>query len=204
MRKRSSLVLLLLGFPLLSGCGSEVRASSETESRPSVTSTAMPGASSEPRRELSTRNKLQLKVEDTAILRSKSGDEVLRFQIHSMREIPVSECPNPLANPPENGHFVALEISFEASPRYDSLQNDLQPDNPGRWRMIDSDGLTVPKELLSAPALFCFNGDGELPSVAPGEQGRGLVMLDLPSTSGVLIHEDQYTGTGWEWSIDTK
>lgn len=156
----------------------------------------------DPERTLSERQKWQMEPGDTGILRSDSGEELLRFSIEDMQVLDVADCPNPDANPPENGYFVALKANVEASSAYSSVENDLQIDNPLRWRMIDSGGETVALDLGTAPALFCLDGTGGLAKAAPGEHSSGLVVLDLPELNGTLIHEEHYSDTGWEWQLE--
>ena len=160
------------------------------------------GAYVDPERVLSERQKWQMELGDTGILRSHSGEELLRFSIEDMQVLDVADCPNSDANPPENGYFVALEAKVEASSSYSSVENDLQIDNPLRWRMIDSGGETVALDLGTASALFCLDGKGWLANAAPGERSSGLVVLDLPELNGTLVHEEHYSGTGWEWQLE--
>lgn len=66
--------------------------------------------------------------------------------------------------------------------------------------MITLDGNTSNAALDSFGAFTCLPSSQMLPSfVGPGQSARGIIVLDTPTPSGVLVFKDILEPTGWEW-----
>lgn len=74
------------------------------------------------------------------------------------------------------------------------------------WRFIGPDG-TRANSIATPPTNSCIPEVDKLPnSIGVGESASGLVILDLPLTTGTLILTPAYDGllddtSGWEWSF---
>lgn len=106
------------------------------------------------------------------------------------------------ATRPENGHFLRLQVEVHTGPDYSHAIN---PFVFPQW--VDDQGITHAQAQSSA-VMMCAGGTDMLPSnMGPGQNYRGAVLLDVPTTSGIaLIQTMGYQmgtgeGGGWEFPI---
>jgi hypothetical protein len=126
---------------------------------------------------------------------------VLSFTIDDIRVD--APCPSEYAQPPQNGHFVALDIRASTTETYPADQLVFAM-NPADFSLVGPDGVTI-SNIATAPTYSCISYDD--PSVFPSDmfvpasQYRGTVILDIPSTTGTLIYTPMGKPNGWEWSF---
>ncbi len=103
---------------------------------------------------------------------------------------------------PENGHFVRLDVRATTAPVDVPGQTREIAFGENTLRFIGPDGVTFNGALATYAAFTCLADAEQLPDyLGPGQQFSGAVMVDVPATSGTLIHTDPATGLGWEWSF---
>ncbi len=148
----------------------------------------------------SPRGNLVKQVGELAGIRDASGEYLAAFTVNDIIvDIP---CTGELADPPENGHFVALDVSVETSPNM--LNSDLIQQfsmSSLTFQAIGPDGVTSNAGTDSVATLFCLDDSVQLPgNIGPGEKARGLVLLDVENPTGTLIYEDFWTDSAWEYA----
>ncbi|TDK25598.1 hypothetical protein E2F48_10145 [Arthrobacter crusticola] len=139
-------------------------------------------------------------IGENAGIKDANGELLVSFVVN---RIAVDiQCTDELASPPENGHFVALVVSVQTSPNM--LNSDLINEfnfSASNFTAIAPDGTTSNASPDTAAIIFCLDDSVLLPySIGPGENVNGLVLLDLANPSGILVAEDFWTESAWEWA----
>jgi hypothetical protein len=97
-------------------------------------------------------------------------------------------CTSETADPPENGHFLGLQIRVSTAPDL----RDVIPVftvSPSEFTVIGADGITV-AGLDTFAALSCVDEPGfPATGLGAGQQYVGTVVLDSPVTSGTLLFQ---------------
>jgi hypothetical protein len=128
---------------------------------------------------------------------------VATFVINSIQVDPA--CTNKYAQPSENGHFVALDVSMETMPE---LANSVNPQfglAGYAWKAIAENGTTFNGDVQTASAYMCLNDTEKFPSaLGPAEKATGKIILDVPTATGVLVHKQGFMAAGWEWVYPAK
>ncbi len=150
--------------------------------------------------ETSLRGNLVKQVGERAGIRDATGEYLVSFTVNTISvDIP---CTEDWADPPQNGHFVALDVSVETSPNM--LGSDLIQQfsmSSYAFDAIKADGFTSNAGADSTATLFCLADSVLLPGdIGPGQKANGIVLLDVEDPSGVLIYEDYGTDSRWEYS----
>lgn len=123
-------------------------------------------------------------------------DLVLTFTVDSVTVDP--ECTSGFANPPDNGHFIGINLRVATSAEY-------PPDyyatfTAADFSVIGPDGLTV--DDVQGQAYLCLGPAGFTQDlIGPGQQYAGTVVIDSPATSGTLVYKAAGEATGWEWQF---
>lgn len=148
----------------------------------------------------SVRGNLIKQVGELAGIRDANGEYLVSFVVNDIVvDIP---CTDEFSEPSENGHFVALDVSVETSPNM--LDSDLIQQfsmSSYTFQAIGPDGVTSNAGTDSVATLFCLEDSLLLPTdIGPGEKANGLVLLDVASPSGILIYEDFWTDSAWEYA----
>jgi len=148
----------------------------------------------------SPRGNLIKQVGELAGIKDASGEYLVAFTVDNIIvDVP---CTGTLAEAPENGHFVAVEVSVETSPNM--LNSDLIQQfsmSSDTFQAIGPDGVTSNAGTDSFATLFCLDDAVLLPSdIGPGEKAQGMVLLDVEHPSGTLIYEDYWTDSAWEYT----
>lgn len=111
-------------------------------------------------------------------------------------------CTGSSPEPSENGVFAVIDVSVQTSPNM--LESELIEYfnmDADAFTAIGPDGVTSNASPFSAATFFCLDDSELLPSsIGPGENARGKVLLDLEDPSGILIYEDFWTDSAWEWT----
>ncbi|TYD00089.1 hypothetical protein FQ377_01060 [Arthrobacter echini] len=133
-------------------------------------------------------------------IKGADGEYLVSFTVN---DIAVDvQCTESFADAPENGHFVALDVSVETSPNM--LNSDLIQQfsmSSYTFQAIGPDGVTSNAGADSVATLFCLDDSVLLPTdIGPGEKAQGIVLLDVENPSGTLVYEDYWTDSAWEYS----
>lgn len=164
------------------------------------TQAAPPPAAAPANPQTSPRGNLVKQVGELAGIKDATGEYLAAFTVNDIIvDIP---CTDELASAPENGHFVALDVSVETSPNM--LNSDLIQQfsmSSSTFQAIGPDGTTSNAGTDSAATIFCLDNSVLLPStIGPGEKANGLVLLDVQQPSGTLIYQDYWTDSAWEYT----
>lgn len=172
---------------------------SAAESEPSATATE----SAAPAAERSKRGNL---VKDVGVVAgtfdAETKEQLASFVVNAIEVDPVCTAPRAAENPPENGHFIALDVSIET---FEALgKNDYPPFslNPASMKVIAPNGTTSNASLNTSAAWSCFDDAQIIPAsgLGPAEKVTGKLVLDSEVASGVLVITDGGPN-GWEYTF---
>lgn len=149
----------------------------------------------------SARGNLVKSVGGTEVITGDNGDPVVSFSINSIAvDVP---CTNEYAAPPQNGHFLTLEMTVETSAKLAEELNPFFLLGDKAWKAIGPDGNVSNAEPATGAALSCFAEAEVLPSIIePGEKATGKVVLDVEDSQGILVldYTPSGAGEGREWT----
>jgi hypothetical protein len=138
-------------------------------------------------------------IGETAGIKDANGQFLVSFVVN--RIIVDIPCTDEFAEPPENGHFVAVDVSVQTSSSM--LNSDLINEfnmSASNFTAIAPDGTTSNASPDSAATIFCLDDSVLLPyAIGPGENVNGMILLDLANPSGILVAEEYWTESAWEW-----
>lgn len=107
-----------------------------------------------------------------------------KFTVTEIKDV---VCDQPYASPPTNGKIIGLTVDVET---YPSLAENPFPSvslNPYSFKYIAPNGTTFNSDLASAATYSCIDNSLSLAtSFGPAEKAHGMVLLDVPSSGGVL------------------
>lgn len=117
------------------------------------------------------------------------------------RSFLASERTSEFARPPQNGHYLALDISAQTFPPLKDLFGSGQfYFSAHNWKLIVANGTTYNGSLSSGPALGCLADSEKLPDrVGTREKVTGTLILDVPATEGTLVFAPTFADASWEW-----
>lgn len=73
------------------------------------------------------------------------------------------------------------------------------------WKAIAENGTTFNGNVFTGAAYVCLDDAERFPSaLGPGEKATGKIILDVPTPKGVLVHQQGFMPTGWEWAYPAK
>lgn len=151
--------------------------------------------------DLSPRGNLVKRVGEPAGIIDGNGERLVNFVINSIS--PDVVCTEELAEPAENGLFVAVNVSVQTSPAMatpDAFITSFEM-SPSMFSAISPEGLSSNADPGTFSSYFCLDDSVLLPSsIGPGENAEGIVLLDLQHPSGILVFEDFQTSSAWEWN----
>ncbi|MBD1543911.1 DUF4352 domain-containing protein [Arthrobacter sp. IA7] len=188
---------------LLSGCAGAPQSSPTAPSVEPATATATPTATPSPTDAKSPRGNL-IKVPGQAASVTDNGETVASFVVKSIKLDP--KCTSSSAMKPKNGHFLVLDVAMETTP---ALAKSVNPEfgisSSYAWKAIAANGTTFNGDLGTFEAVMCMNDAERFPStLGPAEKATGKIVLDVPTTTGVVVHKQGFMSAGWEWSYPAK
>lgn len=185
---------------LLAGCGGTPAASPSAPSvEPATQAPAKTDAAAGPK---SSRGNLIKKVGEGASVTDKEKT-VASFVVNSIQVDPT--CTNTMTMPSEHGHFVALNVSMETDPALAESVNPQFGLAGYGWKAIADNGTTFNGNITTFAATMCLNDTERFPSaLGPGEKATGTIVVDVPTPTGVLIHQQGFMPLGWEWEYPGK
>ncbi|WP_424347627.1 DUF4352 domain-containing protein [Kocuria sp. CH-021] len=199
--KRNVFALLVLPALMLVGC-SNVEADPEPTAPNVEPATAESTPSST--QETSPRGNLMKEIGEPAGIHSLDdpSKNVVTYVVKGIEVDPV--CTSPYSMAPENGRFIAIDMEVETAGEPEFTEVMYGPINvsPHSFKMIDANGTTV-NSVSSGPSYGCMEeSETLLSSIGPGERVTGKVVLDVPSTEGILVYNESIDPSlGWEWKI---
>lgn len=150
---------------------------------------------------LSPRGNLVKQIGEPAGIIDGNGVRLVNFVVNSIT--PDMQCTEEFAEPAQNGVFVAVDVSVQTSPAManpDAFISSFEM-SPWMFSAISPDGVSSNASPDTFASFVCLDDSVLLPtSIGPGENAEGIVLLDLQYPSGILIFEDFYTDSSWEWS----
>lgn len=164
-----------------------------------------PSASSTENR--SKRGNLVKEVGEPALIvfPGQESEPIVNFVVKDIMVDPA--CPRDIAQPPEIGHFVVLEIEAEtgAQPIFEeAFGGQKYQFNPNWWKFVDAKGTTA-NSTTSQATYACLEEAEYLPmEIGSMERVTGKLVLDIPTTEGTLIFDDPLSGATWEWEVPAK
>ena len=183
----------------LTGCSTD----SELAKAPSVepAATASPSSSPEPEGKSERGNQIKT-VGEGAGVTNMDDESIADFTINSIAVDP--GCTSEYAGPPENGHFLVLDISMETYAALGELSEISQTYmlNPYDMKIIAPNGTTSNANLSTSAAFMCLNSAEQFPSggLGPAEKATGKMVLDVEVPSGTLVISN-YGSPGWEYTF---
>ncbi|MDK1360295.1 hypothetical protein QNO00_08455 [Arthrobacter sp. zg-Y1219] len=131
---------------------------------------------------------------------SIDGTQIVDFVVTSIVVDPV--CTGETAVPPENGHFVVVNMEVSTAPELADDKNPyFMPDN---FDVIAANGTNMNGIPYTTAAGSCLPSNEMITmTMGPGEKAAGSVVLDVPTPSGTLILDDFADNENWEFEYPT-
>lgn len=191
---------------LLAGCGAAASSSPTAPTVAPATSTqaesASPSATASPASAKSSRGNIVKTPGEGASVTDKDKT-VASFVVNSITVD--AACTSKYASAAENGHFVVLEVSMETMPELAQSVNPQFGLAGYAWKAIAANGTTFNGDVFTAAAYMCLDDAERFPSaLGPAEKATGKIVLDVPTPTGVLVHQQGFMPTGWEWAYPAK
>lgn len=201
--------ILTAAAVMLTACSApeqaDTQADRSTNSLPPTTSEAAPSTTAEPTPTGPQRNErgnLVKKLGESAGYLDENGNEVITFSVDAVRPI---NCTEEFAEPPENGHFIAVDMRIATSPEMANVDYlSYFSISPVEFQYIPPGGGPVVSEISTMATYGCLPYGELLTSdqMMPGSQYAGTIVLDVPKPHGTLIYRPSMgDGTGWEWGF---
>lgn len=189
--------------PVTEAGASVPQSPSETQSETAASESELSAAPSSPAGpKYSERDNLIKVAGQEAGIMSEDGSELVLFTVHSI--VSDFKCTEQFKQKPENGTFIALDVSVETKKGIkDAYSGDWRM-NPNDFKTIAPNGTTSNANLSTGPAYTCVKSSKMLPEMGNNEKARGLVILDAENAKGTLVFEDPNTPGGWEWEYPAK
>lgn len=180
----------------LSGCSTDEGAKAPDVDAAGGSESAAPTADSG----RSERGNLIKSIGEGAGATNMAGDQVADFVVNSITVDPV--CTGEYPTPPENGHFIALDISIETHPELADEGYPVFMLNPYDMKVVAPNGTTSNASLATVATYGCLPEGELLPSqgLGPAEKATGKLLLDSEVPSGTLVITNGIGG-GWEYAF---
>ena len=187
--------------PVVSSSTAAASASASEATTSTATSSAAP-TSSAVAPEFSDRGNLIKTPGQISGVFNESGIEIVTFTVHSVKS--GFKCTDQFKQKPENGHFIALDVSAQTKKGVrDAYSGDWMM-NLNDFKTIAPNGTTSNANLSTGPAYTCVSSSKMLPEMGDNEKARGLVILDAETAEGTLVYQDHNALAGWEWEYSAK
>jgi hypothetical protein len=102
---------------------------------------------------------------------------------------------------PENGRFLAVDMTIENGPNYDTAQPGYYAGTAQTYDFVGVDGAALDK-VDTTVAFYCTAKEAPFSDLKPGRTYKGTVNIDVPDGQGWLIFgQTSNAGTGYEYQI---
>lgn len=132
---------------------------------------------------------------------ANNGDALVEFSVNAIEIDP--GCTSEYATPPENGHFIVLDVAMQTFPELADATEIASSYSlsPHDMKVVAPNGTTSNASLATGSAYMCLaNGEQFPSSLGPAEKAQGKIVLDSEVPSGVLVIGN-YGAGGWEYSF---
>lgn len=190
MKRPAAILTASLALSLtLAGCGSP-GAGTAGQQHKGTTKTAKST-------ELNERGNIVRRAGDTAQALDSKGKVRAEWTVTKIVTEPT--CTGADSEPPENGHFVELDMQASVP---NGSESDLNIGSVPIWRFIHKDGTLWNGMMLTSAMAMCVPAEERLPnSLIRGTKAQGKVIFDVPSLEGSLYYAYNGETPGWEYPI---
>jgi len=102
---------------------------------------------------------------------------------------------------PENGRFLAVDMTIENTPAYDTAQSGYYAGTAQQYDFVAADG-TAFDDVNTLVAFYCTGEEAPFGDLKPGRNYEGTVYIDVPDSAGWLIFgQSNNAGPGYEFEI---
>lgn len=196
---KKSVLLAVASLALLTGCGGVDQPAASDPNVPSAAEGSGSDSSKSSGPERSDRGNIIAEV-GKATGYGVDGKQIVDFVVTSIVVDPV--CTGETATPPENGHFVVVNMEVSTAPE---LANDKNPIfMTDSFDVIAANGTNMNGFPRTTASFNCLPmGEVITSNMGPGEKAIGSVVLDVPTPSGTLILDDFADNENWEFEYPT-
>lgn len=107
----------------------------------------------------------------------------------------------PIPAVPENGRFLAVDMTIENTPAYDTTQPGYYAGTSQQYDFVAADG-TAFDDVNTLVAFYCTGEESPFGELNPGRNYEGTIYIDVPDSAGWLIFgQSNFGGTGYEFEI---
>lgn len=187
---KSMAAAALVAMIALGGCSTQSEAQAPKvdaagESSTPATESAAPEKEEGPKK--SDRGNIIKELGEGAGVSNYEKESIAEFVVNGITVDPA--CTAEYSAPPENGHFIALDVSVKT---YPELAEDSYPKfdlNPHGMKIIAPNGTTSNVNLATGPAYMCLPEIETLPSggIGPAENVTGKIVIDSEIPAGTLV-----------------
>jgi hypothetical protein len=175
----------ILAVLALTACGSSVASSSATQTPVPPASSAQQTAPPTLAADKSPRGNTIKKIGDTSEFKGSDNDPAMgTFAVTKIEDL---TCTQPYAPKPTNGKLIGLTIDLETKPE---LAQQTPPQvflSSMSFKYIADNGTTFNGNLATGASFMCLPADQIIASsFGPAEKAHGIMVLDVPSSGGVL------------------
>jgi len=102
---------------------------------------------------------------------------------------------------PENGRFLAVDMTIENTPAYDTTQSGHYAGTAQSYDFVAADGSAF-DDVNTLVAFYCTGEESPFGSFNPGRTYEGTIYIDVPASAGWLIFgQTNFDVTGYEFEI---
>lgn len=113
----------------------------------------------------------------------------------------VGDRGQPIPAVPENGRFLAVDMTIENTPAYDTTQPGYYAGTSQQYDFVAMDG-TAFDDVNTLVAFYCTGQESPFGQFNPGRNYEGTIYIDVPDSAGWLIFgQSNFGGTGYEFEI---
>ncbi len=161
---------------------------------PSPTTEAAP----EPTDDRNARGNREMALKEEGTVTAADGSELMVLAVDNIRVDP--KCNSGFSDPPENGHFIALDLRVSTGPAHEELEYISLSSQD--FDYIGPAGVTV-TAVDTATSSYCLADDELFPYnfFRPSSQYRGALVLDVPGATGTVVYYPPNSEGGFEWKF---
>lgn len=154
-----------------------------------------------PQAETSERGFMVKRIGDeSALLKSDGKTRVASWTLTGI-DVDV-QCTAPYSEPPQNGHYVALNFDVETFEDLIDVHGYPFSLSGNMWQYYLADGTLWNGMPTSGNTYSCLTDTETLPNqIGESTKASGRIVFDLPTTDGILAFSDDGWLNGWEYPL---